>query len=266
MDPFDFRHKTVLVTGASKGIGAEFARQLSKLGATLVLVARSREQLDVLAEEIGDAHVVSADLAKPGAAELIQTEVEKLNLDIDVLVNNAGFGLHGSFESLGLDEQRGEIDLNVTALYELTYLFLPGIVRRRGGVLNVCSVAGYGPIPYMSVYAATKAFVLSFSQALWAECEPRGVRVTCLSPGATNTAFFERSGSGADPGTKAEPSDVAKLGIDAFVAGRASVVHGRRNRLLILLSGLFPLEFMLRSAAKMLAPQPILSSETVGEE
>lgn len=264
METFDFRQKTVLVTGASMGIGSEFARQLSERGATVVLVARSRDKLILLAHEIGRSHVISADLAKPGAAELIFAEVARLKIYIDVLINNAGFGLHGNFSVLGLEAQREQIELNVTALYELTHLFLPGIERRKGGVLNVCSVAGHGPIPYMAVYAATKAFVLSFSQALWAEYEPRGVRITCLSPGATDTAFFARSGPGADPGTKAPPSDVARLGLDSFIAGRTSVVHGGRNRILVFLSGLFPRNFLLRSTARMLAPQPAPTGKVRG--
>jgi short-subunit dehydrogenase len=256
MKAFDFAGKTVLVTGASMGIGEVFARELSRRGATLILVARSEAKLEKLAAELGKAHVVTADLAAPGAARRLFDAVSARGLEVDVLVNNAGFGLHGAFDTLPLTAQREEIDLNVGALVELTHIFLPVIERRQGGVIQVASVAGYVPIPYMAVYGATKAFVLSFSEALWAEYRPRGVRVLCLSPGATETPFFLRSGEGASAGQKkASPEDVVRVGLAAFVAGRASVIHGTGNSLMAFATRFIGRELTAKMGARMTKPK-----------
>jgi short-subunit dehydrogenase len=256
MKAFDFAGKTVLVTGASTGIGAVFARELSRRGATLVLVARSEGKLRALATELGKAHVVAIDLSAPDAAQRVFDAVVSQGLELDVLINNAGFGVHGGFEDIALSEQRGMIELNVVALVELTHLFLPMLERRQGGVIQVASVAAYQPIPYMAVYGATKAFVLSFGEALWAEYRPRGVRVLTLSPGATETPFFERSGEGAAAGSKkAAPEQVVRLGLSAFIAGRASVVHGTGNFLTASLSRFFSREFTAKLTARLTKPK-----------
>jgi short-subunit dehydrogenase len=259
MSHFDFANKTVLVTGASAGIGAAFARELSRRGATLVLVARSGEKLSRLAAEIGRAHVIVADLSSPGAAGRVYEAVVAQGIEIDVLVNNAGFGLHGAFETLPLAAQREEVDLNVGALVELTHVFLPMIERRQGGIIQVASMAGFIAVPYMAVYAATKAFVLSFSAALWAEYRARGVRVLALVPGATETSFFERAGEGAAAGTtrKARPEDVVRVGLAAFVAGRASVVQGKTNRFFAFLSRFMSREFTAKIFAPMTRPKTL---------
>jgi short-subunit dehydrogenase len=251
MKKLDFTNKTVLITGASAGIGAAFARELARRGATLVLVARSEERLARLAAETSRAHVIVADLSSPGAARRVHEAVVAKGLEVDVLVNNAGFGLHGPFDALPLEAQREEIDLNVGALVELSHVFLPMIERRQGGIIQVASMAAFIAVPYMAVYAATKAFVLSFSAALWAEYRARGVRVLALVPGATETSFFERAGEGAAAGAKkARPEDVVRVGLAAFVAGRASVVHGSANRVFAFLSRFASREL----SAKLLAP------------
>jgi short-subunit dehydrogenase len=249
-----------LVTGASAGIGAAFARELSRRGATLVLVARSEERLSHLAADIKRAHVIVADLSSPGAARRVHEAVVAKGIEVDVLVNNAGFGLHGLFEALPLAAQREEIDLNVGALVELSHVFLPMIERRQGGIIQVASMAGFIAVPYMAVYAATKAFVLSFSAALWAEYRSRGVRVLALVPGATETSFFERAGEGAAAGAKkARPEDVVRVGLAAFVAGRASVVHGNSNRVFAFLSRFASRELSAKLFAKMTKPKtPLL--------
>jgi short-subunit dehydrogenase len=256
MKTFAFDGKTVLVTGASLGLGQAFARELSRRGATLVLVARGEKKLQALAKELGNAHVVAADLSVPGAAQRVFDAIAAQGLEIDVLINNAGFGIHGAFDGIALDEQREMVDLNVGALVELTHLFLPMIERRQGGVIQMASVAAYQPVPYLAVYAATKAFVLSFGEALWAEYRPRGVRVLTLSPGATETAFFVRSGEGAAAGAKkAAPEDVVRVGLAAFVAGRASVVHGTSNFFTSSMSRLFPREFTAKLSARITKPK-----------
>jgi uncharacterized protein len=256
MKSFDFTGKTVLITGASMGIGAAFARELSRRGATLVLVARSEDRLARLAAELGRAHVVAADLSSPGAARRVHDAVAAMGLEIDVLVNNAGFGLHGAFDELPLAAQREQIDLNVGALVELTHVFLPMIERRQGGIVQVASMAAFIPVPYMAVYAATKAFVLSFSTALWAEYRPRGVRVLALIPGATETPFFARAGEGAAAGAKkARPEDVVRAGLAAFIAGRAAVVQGTGNNLSAFVTRFAGRELSARMFARMMKPK-----------
>jgi uncharacterized protein len=247
----DFSGKTVLVTGASGGIGEAFARELSRRGVRLVLVARSEEKLQALAVELGNAHVVAQDLGAPGAAQRVFDEVARFGVAVDVLINNAGFGRYGRFAELSLSEQRAEIDLNVVALVELTHLFMPTIEARRGGVILVASVAGYFPTPYLSVYGATKAFVLSFGEALWAECRDRGVRVLTLSPGQTETGFFARAGEGLRQQSKARPEEVVTFGLAAFQRRMPSVIHGTRNAFLQFLTRFFPRETLARMSARM---------------
>lgn len=188
--------KTALITGASSGIGAEFARQLAGKKRDLVLVARSQDKLNQLAEQLQQqhsirAHVISQDLTEPSAAASIARQVEELDIVIDLLINNAGFGDYGSFAESVLDRQTSMIQLNISALVELTHAFLPTMLeRQQGGIINVSSIAGFQPMPYWSVYAASKAFVLSFSEALWAEVKEKGVNVLALCPGPTESNFF----------------------------------------------------------------------------
>ncbi|AGP40001.1 oxidoreductase [Sorangium cellulosum] len=255
MNAFDFKGKTALVTGASMGIGEAFARELSRRGATLVLVARSEAKLAALASELGRAHVVAVDLAAPGAARRVFDAVAERGLDVDVLVNNAAFGVYGAFGGLPLATHREQIDLNVGALVELTHLFMPMIERRRGGVIQVASTAAFVPSPYFAIYAATKAFVLSFSEALWAEYRPRGVRVLALCPGATDTPFFQRSGDIPGAERRARPEDVVRLGLSAFVAGRASVVHGAANSLSVFLLRFFSRELVVKIMTRLMKPR-----------
>ncbi|APR87802.1 3-oxoacyl-[acyl-carrier protein] reductase [Minicystis rosea] len=263
MNAFDFAGKTVLITGASMGIGEAFARALSRRGARLILVARSEAKLGALAKELGKAHVIAADLVAPGAAQRLFDAVAERGLEVDVLVNNAGFGMHGSFDTVPLATQREQIDLNVGALVELTHLFMPMIERRQGGVIQVASTAAYLPVPYMAVYAATKAFVLSFGEALWAEYRSRGVRVLTLSPGATETPFFLRAGEAAAVGQKARPEDVVELGIAAFIAGRASVIHGAKNSLMAFSARLVSREFTAKMGEKVTRPKGLVLQRAV---
>ncbi len=257
---FDHHDKTALVTGASTGIGAEFARELAQRGARLVLVARNETRLEAVANELRLRHgtkvtVLPCDLARSGAiAELART-LDERNIDVDVLVNNAGYGGYGRFEEQSLAQQRGQVDLNVAALVDLSHTFVPSIVRRRGGIIHVASTAAFQPVPYMAVYAATKAFVLSFSEALWGEYRNRGVRVLALCPGATDTPFFDRAGPQAALGPKASPRDVVRLGLAAFDRNRCHVVHGRANRWLARLSRVVSRAQTVRIASSMMEPK-----------
>jgi short-subunit dehydrogenase len=256
MKTYNFTNKTVLLTGASAGIGACLARELSQQGAKLILVARSAERLKALAATLTGAEIIAEDLTSPGASQRIYDEVTARGLSVDVLINNAGFGLHGDFQGISLKDQQEQIGLNITSLVELTYLFMPMIESRQGGVIQVASMAGFIPVPYMAVYGATKAFVLSFGAALWAEYKSKGVRVLTLVPGATQTEFFARAGEGAAAGAKkARPEDVARDGIKAFIKGRATVVSGTQNRIAAFLSRWFSRESNARVLARMNRPR-----------
>ncbi len=230
-------YTTALVTGASQGIGEAFAWQLAARGQNLVLVARSRDKLQALADELAErhgvsAHVVVTDLAQPNAARNVLAATEDLGIEVDLLVNNAGFGLAGPFAELPLDSQANMARLNVNTLVELTRLYLPAMCRRkRGGVINVSSNAGFQPVPNMAVYAASKAFVLSFSQAVAAEVARDGVRVMALCPGATDTAFWSTAGTWEKrPKRMPSPDEVVAAGLRAFERGRWFFVPGSANQ------------------------------------
>lgn len=188
-----------LITGASAGLGEGFARALAAKKKNLLLVARREERLAALSTELRQGgvavEVIAADLAAPDGAEKLMTEAGKRGLTVDALINNAGFGARGAFAELDLARQREMIALNCTALMELCHRVLPGMIERKsGGILNVASTASFQPGPWMAVYYATKAFVLSFSEALHEEVKPHGIRVAALCPGATRTEFADVAG------------------------------------------------------------------------
>lgn len=254
-----YHGRTVLVTGASSGIGEAAARQLARDGAHLLLTARSEERLHELAEEFGhlgaEAHVFAHDLGEPGAAEALYDRITEAGHEVDVLINNAGFGKLGGFEDSEAATYEGMITLNVTNLVGLTRRFLPAMTRRgSGGILNVASTAGFQPVPNFAVYAATKAFVLSFSQALHAEVEGTGVAVTCLSPGPTSTGFFDRADmDGVPGGREAEtPEKVARLGLEALLANERSVISGTRNAVMALATRFAPTKLVLEVGKRMM--------------
>ena len=235
------RGETVLITGASSGIGRELARLFAGDDADLVLIARSegrlRELADELAAEYGvQAQVVPADLSRPGSPEEIAQTLARRHVDVDVLVNNAGFGTHGPVAGIGVGRQLEMIEVNVAALTALTALFLPGMLeRRRGAILNVASTAAFQPGPNQAVYCATKAYVLSFTEALAEEVRGSGVRVSCLAPGATDTGFAAQAGMA---GTRLfrrgvmDAGRVARAGRDGLQRGKTLIIPSLRNRVL----------------------------------
>lgn len=251
---------TALVTGASSGIGAAFARQLAATH-DLILTARRAEVLTQLAEAVGHATVIPADLADPLGAKALIAEIERRGLAVDLLINNAGFGVTGPVaenDPTALDEM---VTVNVAALTSLTRAFLPGMLARRAGaVLNVASTAGFQPGPGMAGYYATKAFVVSFTEALWYETRGTGVNVSALCPGPVATGFAERAKnhqsklfqSGLVPVADAE--SVAAAGLAGLRAGQRLVIPGFGNRLIWWTSGLPPRWLALPVAAWMQAP------------
>ena len=233
--------ETALITGASSGIGAELARLAAADGCGLVLVSRRRERLEAMARELSVAHgisarVLTADLSRPNASRRIAGELENEGLRIDVLVNNAGLGLYGEFSKSDLDRQLEVLQVNAVALTELTRLLLPGMIERgRGRVLNVASTAAFQPGPYMAVYYATKAYVLSFSEAIAEELKGTGVTVTALCPGPVTTEFQEVAGVDAALFPKPlvmDAPEVARAGWEAARRGKRVVVPGVANKVL----------------------------------
>ncbi len=252
--------ETVLITGASSGIGEELARRFAADGSDLVLVARSDERLRELAAglEKGNgisARVEPADLAAPGACEALVERLTAAGVDVDVLVNNAGFGARGAVAELDAERQLGMIRLNVEALTALTRLLLPGMLaRRRGGVLNVASTAAFQPGPFMAVYYATKAYVQSFTEALAEELRGSGVTVTSLAPGPTLTGFQKEAEMEETLLLKLGPmraAPVARAGHRAFRRGRTVVIPGLGNRLLAFSTRLTP-RWLLRRVVRAL--------------
>ena len=227
--------KVALITGASAGLGAEFARQLSARGHRLVLVARRKERLDALAKELGNARAIAADLSKANAAAKLMADIEAAGEQVETLVNNAGFGLIGQFAELDAKRERQMVDLNVGALTDLCRAVAPQMIARKsGGILNVASTAAFQPGPKMAVYFATKAFVLSISEALHEELKPHGVRVTCLCPGPTRTEFGDVAGFGGNgmfDRVAMESPEVVKAGLDGLDKNRAVVVTGLVNKI-----------------------------------
>ncbi|MCW3797893.1 SDR family oxidoreductase [Sphingomonas sp. BN140010] len=223
-----------LITGASAGLGVDFARQLSAEGARLVLVARRKERLDALAAELGSARAVALDLSEAGAAERLLADVAANGEHVDLLVNNAGFGAGGKVADLPATRLRQMIDLNCGVLTELTRLALPGMIeRRRGGILNVASTAAFQPGPGAAVYYATKAYVLSFTEALHEELAGTGVHVTALCPGPTATEFFDVAAYGQ--GSRIEKlamasAPVVAAGLAGVSANKPVVIPGTVNK------------------------------------
>lgn len=250
-----------LITGASAGLGVDFARQLSAKGKRLVLIARRKDRLDELAAELGDARSIGEDLSLPGAVDRLMADVAAHGEHVELLINNAGFGLTGRFAELDGKLQRQMIDLNCGTLTELAHAVLPGMIERKSGaILNVASTAAFQPGPGMAVYFATKAFVLSFSEALHEEVKKHGVIVSALCPGPTATEFGEVAGfKPAGPTAKlfvdmaANSASVVEAGIEGLEKGRAFVVPGLTNKLTAQAHRFLPRSWV-RKAAGMLKP------------
>lgn len=256
--------QTALITGASSGIGETFAWELAKRQRNLILVARSEAKLQQLAQQLREefkiqVEVLVKDLSSAGAAKAVFDAVAEKGLTsaVDLLVNNAGFGDWGAFADRQLHRQVEMIQLNIVALVELTHLFLPQMQQRRSGaIINVASTAAFQPLPYLSVYAASKAFVLSFSEALWAENRSCGVRVLAVCPGPTETNFFKtaefpQSAAGAAVGRYASSEEVAIEALQALEKDQPTVVPGGlANQVLANLYRFLPRETLVSAVEK----------------
>jgi short-subunit dehydrogenase len=250
--------EVALVTGASSGIGSQFARQLSTRGYELILVARRADRLEQIASDLpGPAHAIACDLARDAAS--LPGMVAEHGLEVDVLVNNAGFGTHGRFTEIDPGRDAEQVRLNCEAVVTLTHAFLPGMIeRRRGGVITVASTAGMQPIPYETTYSASKAFARTFSDALSGELRGTGVRVLCVNPGPVPTEWQQVAGYEPDylppvPG-KISAEQVARESLDAFEKGRRTIIPGAVIRWYMRINKPAPLPVKLRVVERMYRP------------
>lgn len=266
------RRKLAIVTGASSGIGESLALAMAAQGTHVVLVARSVDRLMRLAARIeragGRATVLPADLAAPGAAQKLFEEVQRRGLPVDTLVNNAGFGFYGPFESEAPAHLSEMLQVNVVALTELSRLFVPSLLLRRGTVLNLASTVAFQPSPYMSAYGATKAFVLSFTEALWAEYRGRGLHVAAVCPGPVETPFINAMGAGV----RSTAMFKMTLSVDEVVRACLSALDGKSptrivglvNWLLAQTSRFTPRALTARVSAAMFASKSTLPTSPTG--
>lgn len=255
--------KTTLITGASSGIGEVFARRLAARGENVLLVARSAERLATICNELGrannqiNAQYVTMDLTERDAPARLFEETERRGLVVETLINNAGFGSMGDFLAQDVERELNMIDLNVRALVELTYRYLSGMRERgRGAIINVASTAAFQPVPFMATYAATKAFVLSFSEALWEENRPLGIKVMALCPGVTNTNFFDAAHIERPPMRIAQtPEQVVETALRGLERGRSHVISGWANYLVTESERLVPRSLVARVVGTALRPR-----------
>ena len=253
---------TTIITGASSGIGEAFARRLAARGENVLLVARSEDKLASLCNELGRAHNVSAqyvalDLTEEGAASKLFEETKRRELEVETLINNAGFGSMGDFAALDLERELGMIDLNIKSLVALTHLYLkPMRERKRGTIINVASTAAFQGVPYMATYAATKAFVLAFSEALWDENRALGVHVMALCPGVTETNFFAAANTDKPPMRVAQtPDQVVDTALTGLKRGKSHIISGWTNYIMTESERLVPRSVVARIAGKAMRPK-----------
>jgi uncharacterized protein len=251
---------TALITGASSGIGAELAKLCAAGGYDVVLVARQRAALEQLALTLASAHgiiarALVADLAEPDAARTVFESAGS----VDILINNAGFGLRGAYSETDWEPEARMIQVNMVALAQLTKLYLPGMIARRSGrILNVASTAAFVPGPFMAMYYSSKAFVFSFSLAIANELQGTGVSLTVLCPGVTRTNFFETAGTANTnvlKGPVMSAADVAREGYDAMMAGKPEIIAGSRNRWMIWGTRFAPRRMLSSIARRLNSPE-----------
>lgn len=256
--------QTALVTGASYGIGLDLAKCFAKDGYALILTARSADALKQAGDKFAAQYKISVttfplDLGVPGGGTELAKQIAAKNLNVDVLVNNAGYGIAGAMDGSQAGEQLGMVDLNIRALLELTQIYWPSMLKnKRGGILNVASTAAFQPGPLMAVYYASKAFVLSLSEALWKEAEKTGVHVSCLCPGPTVSKFRERAGTGktnlSKVGAPMPSMTVAKMGYRGFQKNTRVVITGARNAFLARAVPYLPRKTLLGIVKNMQSP------------
>ncbi|MDP5274772.1 SDR family NAD(P)-dependent oxidoreductase [Chengkuizengella axinellae] len=253
------KYKTALITGASSGIGEVFATRLAERGVNLILVARSQKKLEELAKQYHEkygieTYVIVSDLSKENAAKEVKSSVDELNLQVDMLINNAGFGQVGEFIENDPDMAHGQVMVNISALVDMSYLFATDMAARgKGAIINLASVAAFQPLPKMAVYGATKAFVLSFSEALWGELKNKGVKVLAICPGPTATKFFDVSGEFGAKNLRTS-EQVVDTAMKALSKGKSYAIDGFGNYILANITRFFPREWIIKVAGSQVKP------------
>lgn len=260
-DVRDFRGKWALVTGASAGIGAELARELARQGAKLILTARRRDRLEALAAELAalgaETRIVVADLNDPAAPQQIYDQTEGAGLSVEILVNNAGLGQYGAFHLSPADQEVSQVRVNCEAVVRITRFFITRMVdRRQGWILVVASTASFQPVPYLSTYAATKAFDRFFALGIAAEAARFGIKVTALCPGPTESEFFDVAGAEAFKGRGMQPApEVARQAIAALARGKRTIIPTLNGRITALLVRFLPVGLITHFVEKAARPK-----------
>jgi len=258
---YRYAGKTALITGASSGIGEAFARALAARGMHVILLARTEHRLRELAQELAHtysvrAEVITSDLSQEYAAWAIEREVQARGLMVDMLINNAGFGYYGHFTNLDPQRDHAQVMVNVTSVVDLAHVFLPAMAERKeGALINVSSLSAFQSFPYMAVYPASKAFILSLSEALTAEYKEHGVHVMALCPGEVKTNFAKVSGAPVPPGPKMVPEKVVEAALKGLERGRSSVIPGAYNRIIRTIWSLVPRRVFAHAMTESLKPR-----------
>ena len=244
-----YKEKTILITGASSGIGEAFAKHLDKLGAKLILTARSEDKLNSLASSMNNALVIPGDLSDRTFPRNLYKQIIDKGIDIDILINNAGFGFSGLFLTSNMENYEEMLNVNIYSLMDLSHLFLKDMVKKeQGGIINISSLASYQPMPYFSVYAATKAFVTSFTLALHEEYRCKGIKILGVCPGYTKTSFNKRAqiSSKTISGYIMTSEEVVEQSLKAFSKGKHIIINGRINRFVKFITSMLPTRLAMR--------------------
>jgi len=244
-----YKDKTILITGASSGIGEAFAKRLDKLGANLILTARSEAKLIELASTMHSVSVIPGDLSNREFPSKLYDSVKEKDLQVDILINNAGFGFSGLFLESDIKNYKEMLDVNIYSLTSLTHLFLKDMVaRENGGIMNISSLASYQPMPYFGIYAATKAYVTSFTIALYEEYKDKGIHVIAVCPGYTKTNFNKRAftSSKSVTGYTMTSEAVVEESLKSYLKGKSLIINGYSNRFIKRFMGLLPTHIALK--------------------
>jgi len=250
-----YKDKTILITGASSGIGEAFAKRLDKLGANLILTARSRDKLLHLASSMKNAIVIDGDLSKSEFPDELYNKIVSKNIEVDIIINNAGFGFSGFFLDSNKNNYNEMLNVNIYSLTRLTHLFLNDMVKRKsGGIINISSLASYQPVPYFAVYAASKAYVTSFTIALYEEYREKGINVLGVCPGYTKTNFNKRAQVSTQnvPGYMMSSEAVVEQSLKAFNKKKYILINGKINKFAKFLSSILPQKWSLKMAKNII--------------
>ena len=250
-----YKGKTILITGASSGIGEAFANTLDKLGAKLILTARSKDKLEQMVSSMNNAVSIPGDLSKKEFPQELYAKVNEMKLKVDILINNAGFGYSGKFLDNSMENYNEMINLNICSLTHLTHLFMKDMLENKsGGIINISSLASFQPIPFFSIYAATKAFVTSFTLSLYEEYRSKNIKILGVCPGYTKTNFNKRAQMNSVPvaGYLMSSQEVVDQSLKAYKKGRFLIINGKVNRFAKLFTSLLPKKWSLKMASSII--------------